>query len=215
MISSYEALSVLLLLLPGLVGFFFFNQVANIKVSDTLSTISWVVFFLIVTQLMSVWLLGKDFLPDLAGTDDAVRHQKIVAYLKSVAYAPLAIGALLGILFALLKNFSIAFWILKTLGLSHKVSSRLPWNAMFTAKRGIWVIVRFKDGTSLVGWPEYYSDDETDNVQQLYIQSATWYVPETKSETFIPNSQTVVNAVPVGAVLLQDMKNVVAIEFKE
>lgn len=215
MVSSYEALSVLLLLLPGLVGFFFFNQVANIKVTDALASISWVVFFLIVTQFISVWLFGTDFLPDLAGTDDAVLHQKIVAYLKSVAYAPLAIGAGLGILFALMKNFSVAFWILKRLGLSHKVSSRLPWNAMFNAKRGIWIIVRFKDGTSLVGWPEYYSDDETDNVQQLYVQRATWYVPETKSETFVPNSQTVVKAVPVGAVLLQDMSNVVAIEFKE
>jgi len=215
MISSYEALSVLLLLLPGLVGFFFFNQVANIKVTETLATISWVVFFLLATQLISVWLLEDDFLPDLSGANDAEVQRKVVDYLKSLAYAPLAIGAALGIVFALLKNFSVAFWILKTLRLSHKVSSRLPWNAMFTAKRGIWVIVRFKDGTSLVGWPEYYSDDESDNVQQLYVQDATWYVPETKSETFVPNSKTVVQPLKVGAVLLQDMENVVAIEFKE
>jgi Family of unknown function (DUF6338) len=214
-ITSYEALAVLLLLLPGIIGFFLFNQVSDLKVKDPLSTISWVIFYLIVSQLIAVQLFGSSFLPDVAGANDKETQAKIVTYLQSIALAPLLIGALLGIVFALLKNFSVGYYLLKVLRISHKIGGRLPWNAMFNRKRGIWIIVRFKDGTSLVGWPEYYSDDETSNAQQLYVQDATWYVPESKSETFVPSSQISVKAVPCEAVLLQDMKNVVAIEFKE
>jgi hypothetical protein len=215
MIDSFEAFSVLLLILPGILGFFVYNQVSDFKVKDTLPSVSWVIFFLISTQITSIGLFGQSFFPDLGAETQSGAHQKITAYLGDISATPLIVAAGYGALFGFLKNYSVSHRILKTLKFSKRISSRQPWNEVFHQRRGIWVVVRFKDGTALSGWPHYYADDQGGETQQLYLKKAVWYVPVGESKTLVPSAGTQVQQVPAGAVLLPDMSNVVAIELEE
>lgn len=215
MVTSYEAFSVLLLLLPGIVGFFLFNGIADIKEKDTLASISWVVFYTIATQVISIQLFGAGYFPKIAGATDVEAERNIYDYIQNLSYIPFLVSAALGIAFAVLKNFSVGYWILNRFRITRRVGARQPWGALFNRKRGVWIIVRFKDGTALVGWPEYYSDDDEKGVQQIYVQDAVWHVPTTKLDTFVPNSAVTTEEISSGGVLLQDMKSVAAIEFVE
>jgi hypothetical protein len=93
MIDSFEAFSVLLLILPGILGFFVYNQVSDFKVKDTLPSVSWVIFFLISTQITSIGLFGQSFFPDLGAETQSGAHQKITAYLGDISATPLIVAA--------------------------------------------------------------------------------------------------------------------------
>ena len=213
MIDSFEAFTLLLLLLPGIVGYFLYIFVVDVKPTGSLSSVYLVLFFMLLTQVISIKLFGQGFLPTLAGTDDPQRERNIHAYIQNLPIAPFVISALLGIVSAIIKNKAVDYYFLNTLRITHKISERNPWNTVFARKREIWLIIRFKDGTSLIGWPDYYSD--SDKEQQLYLQSATWHVPVEETKTLVPPNSCGIESHDVGAVLLTNFDAVAAIEVQE
>ncbi|MBO6758630.1 MAG: hypothetical protein JJ902_20015 [Roseibium sp.] len=215
MVTSYEAFSVLLLLLPGLFGFFLMNAMSDVKVKGTVETLSWILFFTIATQLLSIWIAGEGFFPKLAGATDIETEQNYVQYIKTLPPAPFVIAGLLAFAFAVIKNNSLSYQFINLFNLTKRVSDRTAWAEAFSENQGVWVAVRFKDGTTLVGWPKYYSDRDDDADAQLMLADATWHVPGAESKTFVPNSSVTVEEYPVKSVLLADLKDVIAIEFME
>ena len=45
------------------------------------------------------------------------------------------------------------------------------WQGVFSAYRGKWLLVTLKDGTEILGYPDFYSDDF--QKRELFVASAT------------------------------------------
>jgi len=213
MVDSFEAFALLLLLLPGIVGYFVYAFVVDTKPTGPLTSLYLVLFFMLLTQVIAIKLLGQGFLPPLAGDDLPETERNIHGYIETLPLAPLAIAAALGLVSAIVRNKALDYSFLNALGMTHRVSERPPWNLVFTRKRGIWLTVRFTDGTALVGWPDYYSD--ADKTRELYLKDVTWYVPARESKTIVPANGCPLEIHDVDAVLLTNFDTVAAIEVKE
>ena len=71
-----------------------------------------------------------------------------------------------------LKNTGILYIVLRLLRLTSRTGRIDPWHEVFASHRKKWVLARFKDGTILVGWPRYYSEDG--ERKELFLAEAAW-----------------------------------------
>jgi hypothetical protein len=69
----------------------------------------------------------------------------------SIAAAIIATNA------ALLNNRDVIHKLLIFLKISNKRSNSDVWYDVFYRNAGYWIKLQFKDGRSLIGWPEFYS----------------------------------------------------------
>lgn len=90
----------------------------------------------------------------------------------------LAIATLIGVLFATLLERGWLYTILRKLKITYLTGRITVWNDVFSAHRGIWVLVHLKDGRKIVGWPKYYSEVSTR--RELFLAEAAWMTDDAK-----------------------------------
>lgn len=208
MIASFEALNLSILFLPGIIGYFIFLYIVDLKPKNGFNTVYFVLFFTILSQFIG-GIFGVSF--SFNYIDGEAEDYNFNDVFQNLNWGIVFISMALGVIFAFVKNNSYDLLLLHKLRLTKKVASRHPWNLVFAKRRGVWLRIYFSDGSQIVGWPLYYSD--SDKVEQLYIEQAIWYVPQNPNNTFVVQKNEQFFEKECGGVLLTNFSNIVAIEI--
>jgi Family of unknown function (DUF6338) len=81
----------------------------------------------------------------------------------------------LAIVLAFVNNSGFLYAILRKMDLSNKKSDFDVWSDMFNEFQRKWIVVRFDDGRSIIGWPKYYS--KSGEPREFFIADASWLEP--------------------------------------
>lgn len=187
--TSFEALQVILYLLPGFVTLRIKELLSfPNKVSDISRTIDGIVLtFLNLSIFFTIKLLARDQFND----------QFNKRYLDIIILFLIAVvlGVILGNDYLTSKFYSLLRWLKLT-----KMTGRVdPWSDAFNNIRGIYVQVLLSDDRKYMGWPKYYSDDP--EVKELFLANAYLI------------SKTVVRKIEGPGVLIPITGDIIAIEF--
>lgn len=83
----------------------------------------------------------------------------------------LVASILLGLSVAYVANKGWYFNLFYNLNFTKRTGRIDVWDDVFTAHQGKWILVSLEDGTKILGWPDYYSEDP--QKRELFIAEAT------------------------------------------
>jgi hypothetical protein len=169
------AVFLFLYLFLGFLGSLVYDFLVEGRKRDNLERI---VAALVLTLLSSVALKVVLSIPVLPVTldKDASLARVIDAFVgRNLFYGSLLAVGIAGAL-AVLNNTGATYWALQRLRITTKASSVDVWADMFDRFRGYWIRVRFTDGRSLVGWPQYYS--QFGDPREVFLANAVWWAAD-------------------------------------
>jgi hypothetical protein len=169
---KFEALAVLLVLLPGFISARIVDSLCTKSKQSELDTVVEALiysFFVYVLLIASTGRLPFSVSVETKGTTSE--------YLFIPALLPLAMSAviagLLGLLSALNVNYGMTRKVLGKLGITRRLTKESVWIDAFENIGG-YVQVQLKDGRSIIGWVRRYSETSTD--PSLFVEKAAWFV---------------------------------------
>lgn len=208
-IGSLDALLLLVYLMPGLIGMLVFESFAEIKKRQFSEKIGFIVLFTIVSVLVVSQYRPVDILPNI----ESMKHSPVTisTVIKNNIFHASVVSICLGMLFAFIANSKILFFLANKARMSNRTGAVDPWQQVFSRFRKKWVQIRFEDGSRIVGWPKYYSEDG--EAKEIFIAEATWYIPNNcqKDQDGTINYQEI--EVEGEGVLISSFTKVKAVEF--
>jgi hypothetical protein len=227
--DKIEAFIILLFLLPGFVGLIVYEIVAEVPKRETFDKVVVAIAITVVATVLH-GILGSYYpyfgtpagleqvAAYAAAKDDAQAAANLAAARAIIAGLTwtTAIAAGLGLVSAAFQNWGVVHGLLRLLGITRRTGAIDVWHQVFSRGEQCWVRLIYKNGTMLVGYAKYFSEDS--KTMALYLAEATWHVPE------MPTGQTdftkiapadITNYVQVNVnpgVLVTKFDDVVAIE---
>ncbi|MBS0986908.1 DUF6338 family protein [Acetobacter thailandicus] len=64
-----------------------------------------------------------------------------------------------GLIWSALSVWGVVFWLLRLIKITRSSGRVDVWQDVFTKHRTAWLRAYLQDGTTITGWPEYFSDD--------------------------------------------------------
>lgn len=150
----------LIFLLPGLIGMSVYRLLAEGRKLGTFDLLTFSLFLTLTGNALSDAIFGLSLLPDIQSGNDRLivfsyaNFSVLGLLLSSAASVILALGLVLA------SGKGWLFRLGQRLHLTRKSGRVNVWHDIFNDFQGKWINVTFKDGTSIVGWPKYYSVDE-------------------------------------------------------
>lgn len=179
MIQSIDALLLLVYLMPGFIGMLVFESLAEIKRRQSPEKIGLIVFFTIISILSISIIHPVSLVPDF---DELKKNPGLLSDLvKSNVLQSSVAAALFGVVFSTIANYRIIYIVASFLKLTKRTGSIDPWHQVFSKHRRVWIQIRFEDGSILVGWPKYYSEEG--EVREVFLAKATWHFPVKNDES--------------------------------
>jgi hypothetical protein len=173
-----EALSILILLLPGFVCAYVTQRLAVRKAQTEAEKIIEALILSFILYLVTLpffqYTLPLSWKNE-AGIFTIVPH---FPYLLTL----LASSIVLGVLYSANINNDWLMIPLRWLGVTDKTARSSIWNDAFQEIGRGWVQVGFKDGSQLIGWVRYSSDDPRE--ASLFLEDAAWW--DGRTETPVP-----------------------------
>lgn len=168
-VFTFEAINILIILLPGLLTSIIVNSlIVRRQASDLRLVIESLVYTFVITTSYA-----------LIKGDSPVNIQKDNL---TVTYDGWSFLILLGIAItlALIISASIThdwhMWLMRKINVSYNTARLSVWlDALYD--HNSYVIVHFMNGSRLYGWPEYFSD--SDQGTYLYLVDVRWIDPKT------------------------------------
>lgn len=200
------ALFLFLYLLPGFLGAMVYDFLVERPSPTNLDRILEALVLTLVSSVVVHVGFGVPLVPDVKLTPNPSLVQVLNVFLNtSILYISLC-AAGISILFAVLNNQGLTYSVLNGLRVTYKSGDADVWQDTFNKNRQYWIRLRFSDGRSLVGWPQYYS--ATGKPRELFLADATWWEP---------NAAGVPTPVDVAGpgVYISDFSTVRAIELLE
>ena len=203
MIETIEALTLFLYLLPGVVGFFVYETLAEKRTTESSFSIAAIVTLTFLSVLVSSSVFGQPILPTVDPTNKTV---PIIfeAFFGVGFFIATVSAAVLGGVAAWLQNKNFLLRVLKFTDITRKTGKIDAWHQVFMIERGKWCRLIFDDETRLVGWPKYYSMHAKE-APQLFLTNATWHRKD--------QNQYVARDVNGSGVLITSWDHVTAIEI--
>jgi hypothetical protein len=167
---SFQAFQIFLFLIPGLLASIIMNALIVRKEQGQLNKITEALIFSIVIYITYFFLTGSVEIPISSDPDTL----KISYQWKSLFYV-MIISVGYGTLFGGLTFYDYILKTARWLKLTKKTSRDSVWYDVFSEKPGF-VIVNFADGYRLIGYPEYFSDNQ--NERFLYLTRPAWVVTD-------------------------------------
>lgn len=166
--GKIEALAILFVLLPGFTCAYITQQLAARRVQTETEKVIEAVILSFVLYLITLPFFGYTLpLRWQADADGSYRISVHFAYLLTL----LIVSVALGILYAVSINRDWLMTGLRKAGITERTARTAIWNDAFQELSGF-VQVGFKDGSQLLGWVRYYSDDVGD--PSLFLEQAAW-----------------------------------------
>ena len=176
--TSFESLTITVLIFPGLVGYLVFSRIYNKTIKDNFEKAAWIAFFAIAANLIfSFW-------------DNSViaNYKKdkidIVKYLQSTLMSLSAISLALSIMCSIILNIGCVANFLRKYGLTDRESSQSIIAQVICSNPHKYMKIRFRSGGYILGYPMYFSKDG--NQDCLYLIKASRRPPRVGVETQAP-----------------------------
>jgi Family of unknown function (DUF6338) len=173
MVPGVEALILLIYLMPGFIGMFVFESLAEIKRRQSPEKISLIIFFTIIS-ISSINIVHPiSIVPNI----DEIKKDPLLLteYIKSSIFYSSLSAIVFWIIFAVIANHRLVYKLAACIKLTNRTGSIDPWHQVFSKHRNVWVQIRFEDGSILVGWPKYYSEEGES--REVFLAKATWHFP--------------------------------------
>lgn len=231
--DKIEAFIILLFLLPGFVGLIVYEIVAEVPKRETFDKVVVALALTVVASVLhgivgAVWpIFGvpaglEQIVSIYAAKTDTQAAQNLASGRAIIGGLGVttAIAIVLGFIFALTQNKGVAYWLLYEYRVTKRTGAIDVWHQVFSRGGNCWVRVRWKNGTLLVGWAKYFSEDM--KTMALFLSDATWHLPETPMANGTPADITKIGPGDISSyvqinvdgpgVLITKFDDVVAIE---
>jgi hypothetical protein len=193
-------------ILPGLLGSIVYDYTLEGERRDNVDRIATALVLTLLSSVILNFTLNTPVVPTLEVHNDTRIDVIINAfYGKNLLHESL-LSTFLGLGFAVLNNHGWTYALLRFLRITYKTGDADVWQEIFYKQRGYWIILQYKDGRSLVGWPKYFSP--SGKPREVFVADATWWVPD--------DSGTITtNDVRGPGVYISDFTDIIAIEMLE
>lgn len=173
MVQSVDALILLVYLMPGFIGMLVFEALAEIKRRQSPEKIGLIVFFAIISIFSVNIFRDVSLIPNF---EELKKSPELLSNLiKENIFFSSLFAAAFGVAFSAIANYRVVYKIASLLRISKRTGSIDPWHQVFSKHRKVWVQIRFDDGSILIGWPKYYSEEG--EVREVFLAKATWHFP--------------------------------------
>lgn len=196
--EDYEALTILLFLLPGFVGLLIYEITAEVPRRDLFDK---VVVALALTVLASVIVSAVGGTTEINAILQSSERISLNAVLAGLGWTT-ATASGLGLVFAAVQNHGLFYRAIVKFGISKRTGAIDVWHQVFSRGESSWVRLRFKNGDVLIGWPKYFSEDTEKTA--LFLAKAVWH--------FVSPSGFVEEEIDGPGVLMTNFDDVIAIE---
>ena len=167
---SYQALNVLIFLLPGFVATAFLDALTvpgkrtdfQRFVSALMLTFVIYIIYVLVLDNTPVLLMEQDQNGVKVYGIQLVKGAMVWLFIITVA---------ISILLAVSINHDLHMKIFRKIGITKRTSRVSVWHDVFMDQKH-YVVVNFEDGRRIVGWPEHFCDDV--NERSLFLSSSAW-----------------------------------------
>ena len=172
--DSMQAIFILVLTLPGFLGYLVFNRLAVGSFDDAFEKVGCVILF----NVLAITLLTLLNVANPIGGFNAatLTYANMVSFSRTIFPLLSLICALLAVIAALILNSDVVSRFLITHGLTRKSSNRSVLADVVAAHRDCFMKVRFKSGGYVIGHPRRYSLDGEENA--LFLDKAARRPPK-------------------------------------
>ena len=146
-----------LFLLPGFLGSTAYSYLVEREKSDNYERVVQALTLTLVSTVVVHALTGLPILPTITINKDTPISSILLSTINERILYTSIIAVFIAAVFAILNNHGLIYWALRHVGLTYKTSNADVWQDTFYKYQRYWICVRFLDGTSLIGWPRYYS----------------------------------------------------------
>ena len=167
---NFEFLNVLIFLFPGLISMVIYNSIITYKNMKILKFILYAFIFSFTIYIIA-YLFSSASPISLHVVTNGDEKISSISFHKTSLFIILAISAFLPLLLGFIINNNLLSKLLNALNVTTKTSKISTWLDVFGERR-TYVIINFKDGRQLYGWPMYYSSTYLEG--QLYIHNPKW-----------------------------------------
>ena len=181
--GKIEALAILLLLLPGFACAYIVQHLAVRAKQSELEKIVEALLLSFVLYLATLPFFGYTLPVSWSSTSVGGFAGYAVLLHWSHLAGLLASAAALGLLHAANINHDLLLRVLRRLRITQRTARNTIWNDAFQDVSNKYILVSFADGSSLLGYLRYYSDESEDS--SLFLEDAAW-VFEDGSQEQIP-----------------------------
>jgi hypothetical protein len=197
------ALFLFLYLLPGFLGAVVYDYLVERESPSNFDRIIEALVLTLASSVVAHVGFGVPLIPNITLAKDTPLTEVLGAFLgTSILYIALT-AVIISVIFAFINNHNIIYWILNRTRLTYKNGDGDVWQDTFYKHRKFWISIKFEDGRSLIGWPQYYSP--TGKPRELFVADATWWLPDSNGNL------TSVDVAGAG-VYISDFTKVTAIE---
>lgn len=162
MAISQELLKILLLLFPGLIITKMLETLSNIKKKNDLNLIINSLLYSIAVYIIYIVIFKRDITE--IKLDSLVLNYSYVLWI-------LLISLLVGFFVTVVYNNDFPMNLLRRLGVTKKTVKDDVWLDVFYNLNG-YIMINFKDGRRLLGWPSYFPNIKDENC--IYLNYAAW-----------------------------------------
>ena len=167
---TQQALTILMFLLPGFLCITVLDMLTPArKRFSTQYVVNALIYSLIIYAVYSAAF--KDFPILLIEKTVKEETQYTLQFLKGSVIFLIIISIVIPCLLALSIKFDLHMKLFRFLKITDRTSRISLWFDIFTTHKD-YVVITYKDGKRLYGWPEYYSDEAED--KSLFISRASW-----------------------------------------
>jgi Family of unknown function (DUF6338) len=169
---KFEALAVLLVLLPGFISARIVDSLCTKSKQSELDTVVEALIYSFFVYVLLIATTGRLPFSVSVETKGATSEYLFIPALRPLAMSAVLAG-LLGLLSALNVNYGMTRKALEKLKITRGLAKESVWIDTFKNIGG-YVQVQLKDGRSIIGWVRRYSETSTD--PSLFVDNAAWFV---------------------------------------
>jgi hypothetical protein len=169
---SFEAIQVLVFLLPGFISEAFLNSLQVRKEKSDLGVVVEALVFSMIIYLFYSFVFSKSPVAFAVSSSAIAWNSKALLLL-------IFFSVLLPLPIAYLMTNDIYMRILRRLRITGRTSRDSVWLDCFIGNQSS-IVVNFSDGRRIVGFPRYYSDNPEN--KYLYLLNPAWIVYDKKDK---------------------------------
>lgn len=159
---SYEALQILIFLIPGFIASAIMNILLVRKVEKEFAKIIEALIFSMIVY--AVYLLVNGNSPVSL---EEIEGNKILTYDRGPFLWLVLLSLAIPLIFSFFVTNDLHMKVARALGISRKTSRSTVWFDVFCDKK-CYVIINFENGRRIYGWPQYFSNTPEESYVFLY-----------------------------------------------
>ncbi len=161
----------LIFLVPGLIAAALFRMLAEAKRFNTFDLLTFSLVLTLFGNVTSQSLFGQSLLPDIKTGEDRVLLFSYASFTVLALILVTICCCLVSLVLVFIGKYSHFYTLMRKIYMTNKTGRINIWHDVFDTYHGRWIKVTFKDGSSITGWPKFYSVEE-DRFELFLVDAA-------------------------------------------